>query len=122
MPRFARALPQSIVSRLLGAIVAAVLVLSTSGAVGAQLVDARLEWSSAPSIHALPALHSPSFQQRHVESRSVRRTAHVDVPLPVHGSQPVIPAFSAHTIAVAQPLPTAGAIARGYDATAPPVS
>ena len=117
-----RVIPQSPGSRFIAGLIAAVLLLSSSGVVGPRVDSSRAERDSASAMHALPAILSPAAQQRQFESGTSRRAWHVDVPLPEYASASVavVPNRIANAVA---PLPLVAAVrARGYDATAPPVS
>jgi hypothetical protein len=124
-PRRADVRPQTrrhgTAARAIGGIIAAVLLLSTSGVASARL-DGSPEWTQAVAFHAVPAVHSQAFQHGAFESRSPRRAwPHVDLPLATHASQSIGLATKFVAFPAVRPQPAA-VVARGYDATAPPVS
>jgi hypothetical protein len=110
-------------ARVLGSLLAAVLLLATSEVASSRLDGSRSEWTDAPAIQALPVVHSRALQHGDLDSRSARRTSsHTDTPLPADANRSF--AFAATTVAraVVPARPVAGVVSRGYDATAPPVS
>src|ERR1051325_2978801 len=110
-------------AQVIGGLIAAVLLLATSGAAGSRLEGSRPQWTDAPAIHALPMVHPPALQHGDLHSRSPRRaSSHVDAPLAADANRSI--AFAPRTVArsVDRPRPVASVVSRGYDATAPPVS
>jgi hypothetical protein len=110
-------------ARVIGSLIAPVLLLATSGVAGSRFVGSTPEWTDAPAIQAVPVGHSPALQHGDLDSRSPRRApSHVDVALAADANRSI--AFAPKTVAraVARPRPVASIVSRGYDATAPPVS
>jgi hypothetical protein len=144
MPNFSRLLAVSLRSRLyqtrradarpqatwhgapaqvIGGLIAAVLLLATSGAAGSRLEGPRPQWTDAPAIQALPMIHPPALQHGDLDSRSPRRaSSHVDAPLAADANRSIVFAPKTVARAVDGPRPVASVVSRGYDATAPPVS
>jgi hypothetical protein len=114
MPNFAR---------LFGGLIAAMLLLSRSGVVSSRLDGSRPEWTQTAALDAQPAVHSPAFAHGHSASRSPRRAwPRVDLPLATHASRSIGFANTSVAFPAVRPLFIAAVVARGYDATAPPVS
>lgn len=110
--------------RIIAALVAAVAFLSGIGSTHQRFEASSRTWNDTRFIHALPSLHSATLHRAEYAPRSERRLSlRVDVPLAVGASQ----AFALTRVPTVAPIatrsrPIAVAVARGYDATAPPVS
>ena len=109
-------------ARVLGGVIAAVLVLATSEVTSSRLGDSRSEWSAA-AIQALPAVHSTAHQRGEWGLRSTRRTPpRVEVLLAADESATIAGGPKTVGRAPFRWRPFADIVPRGYDATAPPVS
>jgi hypothetical protein len=110
-------------ARVFAGVIAVVLLVSTSGVAASRLDGSRPELTQAAVLHALPVLHAPAIQHRDCESRSSRRAwPHMDLPLAARANQSTGLASRPAALAVAHARPVADVVARGYDATAPPVA
>jgi hypothetical protein len=120
MPHFARQLVNSLRS---AALVAAALLLSTSAISSARIQGSRPEWSDTPAVQALPVVQSSALRHGEAEARQSRRgSPHLHASLAAHAGQWTAFAFASITPAITDRRPLADIVARGYDATAPPVS
>jgi uncharacterized protein HemY len=109
--------------RVTGGVVAAALLLFTAGIVGAPLDGTGQEWTDAPVVHALPAVHSRALQHGELDSRNARVAApHASVPLAAATAPSIAFARTSVALAEIRVRPVASVVSRGYDATAPPVS
>jgi hypothetical protein len=110
-------------SGTIGTLVAAVVFLSVAGAGGPRVDGSWREWSDARVIQALPAMHALTVHRADLEPRFQRRSSHPDLPFAMDTGRSGGSAPTASLVPAAAPArPVAVVAARGYDATAPPIS